>query len=184
VEGEPIQPASRGDEVIDAAPVTRRRFLAWTAGLGAGAVAALLAAGGLPPVLGPAFRADAAGWTALGPVEGSAAGSADLSVAGTVVPTNLTRTVTDAFLPPEKQRIPVFLVSEGGGRFTVFDARCTHLGCPLTWSPSDRQFLCACHGGVYNAQGKVVGGPPPRPLDRYEVKVEGGVLYVGRLREG
>jgi Rieske Fe-S protein len=172
----------RGDGLI--APVTRRRFLVWSAGLAGGAVAALLAAAGLPPVLAPAFRADTTGWTALGPVNGSEPGAPDLSVSGTVVPTNLTRTVTDAFLSPEKVRIPVFLVSEGGGRFTVFDARCTHLGCPLSWSPSDRQFLCACHGGVYDAQGKVVGGPPPRPLDRYDVKVEGSVLYVGRLREG
>jgi len=186
VPGDPTPETPAGDDpdVMPETPVTRRRFLVLVAGLTGGAVAACLAVVGLPPVLGPAFRADTAGWTALGPVDGSAAGSQDLSVAGTVVPTNLNRTVTDAFLPPEKQRIPVFLVSEGDGRFTVFDARCTHLGCPLSWSPTDRQFLCACHGGVYDARGRVVAGPPPRPLDRYEVKVQGGILYVGRLREG
>ena len=38
--------------------------------------------------------------------------------------------------------------------------------------------LSPVHYGVFDAQGTVLSGPPPRPLDRYEVKVEGDKLYV------
>jgi menaquinol-cytochrome c reductase iron-sulfur subunit len=179
-----------GDEVAnpDGARVepsiTRKGFLAWMGGLAAGAVAAILGVLGLTPVVASASRDESAAWTPVGKVDSSEPGQPDLSVAGTVVPTTFTRTVTDAYLPPEDQKTPVFLVCEGGGAFTVFDARCTHLGCPLSWSSTSCEFLCACHGGVYNEHGKVTDGPPPRPLDHYDVKVENGVLYVGRLREG
>jgi len=180
------QPERVRDETsIDSpsAPMTRGRFLVWTGGLAAGTVVAALGVVGLPPIIAPALREGSASWTALGPVDGSEPGQPDLSVAGTVVPTSFTRTVTDAFMPPEKQKVPVFLVSEGGDQFTVFDARCTHLGCPLSWSSTDREFLCACHGAAYNEAGEVTDGPPPRPLDYYETKIEGGILYVGRLHE-
>jgi Rieske Fe-S protein len=162
---------------------TRRRMLVWTAGVSAATVAAALGVIGLPPVIAPALRNDNAGWTALGRIGGSDPEVVDLSVAGTVVPTSFIRTVTDAYLPPQEQETPVFLVCGGGDQFTIFDARCTHLGCPLSWSSTSREFLCACHGAVYNERGEVTDGPPPRPLDRYESKVEDGVLYVGRLRE-
>jgi Rieske Fe-S protein len=34
------------------------------------------------------------------------------------------------------------------------------------------RFRCPCHGGVFDAEGNVVEGPPPRPLDRVEVRVD------------
>ncbi len=79
--------------------------------------------------------------------------------------------------------VAVFVVNNGGGNFTVFDDRCTHLGCPFAWSKEDKRFHCPCHNGVFDPDGRVLAGPPPRPLDRYEYKVENGVLYVGKLYE-
>lgn len=61
---------------------------------------------------------------------------------------------------------------------TVFDPRCTHLGCAYHWHASKSQFLCPCHDGVYDANGGVVSGPPPRPLDVYPARVEDGVLFI------
>ena len=164
--------------------VTRRGFLAWVGGLAAGAVTVALGVLGLTPIVAPMFREQDAGWTPIGSVGSTEAGQPSLSEAGTVVASSFTRTVTDAYLPPEEQKTPVFIRCEGGEQFTVFDARCTHLGCPLSWSSTSRQFLCACHGAIYDERGEVTEGPPPRPLDRYDWKVEDGVLYVGRLREG
>lgn len=164
--------------------ITRSRFLVWTAGVAGVAVAAALGVVALPPVVAPAFRDQDTGWTPIGNVDSAEPGQADLSQAGTVVSSSFTRTVSDAYLPPEEQKTPVFVRNDGEGRFTVFDARCTHLGCPLAWSSTDREFLCACHGGVYDERGVVADGPPPRQLDRYQSKVEGGVLYVGRLQRG
>jgi len=62
--------------------------------------------------------------------------------------------------------------------FMAFAVNCTHLGCPVNWQQDAGIFLCPCHGGVYYADGRVAGGPPPRPLPRYEVRVENGIVQV------
>lgn len=55
--------------------------------------------------------------------------------------------------------------------FIAFAANCTHLGCPVRWENEAHLFMCPCHGGVYYADGTVAGGPPPKPLNQYEVRV-------------
>lgn len=67
----------------------------------------------------------------------------------------------------------------GEEEFVVYDLHCTHVGCPVSWSSPAKRFFSPCHGGVFDQEGRVLAGPPPRPLDRYEVKVENGVLYAG-----
>ncbi len=62
--------------------------------------------------------------------------------------------------------------------FVVFAVNCTHLGCPVEWKPAANLFLCPCHGGVYYADGTGAGGPPPKPLFRYPVRVQDGKLQV------
>lgn len=62
--------------------------------------------------------------------------------------------------------------------FSAFAVNCTHLGCPVNWRPSSGLFLCPCHGGVYNADGTVAGGPPPRQLFLYEVRVNGSNVEI------
>ena len=49
--------------------------------------------------------------------------------------------------------------------------RCAHLGCPVAYAPGSQGFICPCHGGAYDARGLVTGGPPPRPLDRLDLKI-------------
>lgn len=78
----------------------------------------------------------------------------------------------------------VWALTQDGKSFTVYDPRCTHLGCPYSWSDSRKLFLCPCHDGVFDIDGKVVSGPPPRPLDRYETKVADGTIYIGKLISG
>lgn len=62
--------------------------------------------------------------------------------------------------------------------FTAFAVNCTHLGCPVNWIADGKIFLCPCHGGVYNADGTVAAGPPPRSLFRYDTRVQNGVLQL------
>ena len=40
-------------------------------------------------------------------------------------------------------------------------------------------FICPCHGGVYDFQGKRIGGPPVRPLDQFQTRVRNGQVEVG-----
>jgi cytochrome b6-f complex iron-sulfur subunit len=65
-----------------------------------------------------------------------------------------------------------------GGTIRAFSSICTHLGCQVTWVPGDMQFFCPCHLGYFDANGVNVAGPPPRPLDEYDVEIAGGSIYV------
>lgn len=50
--------------------------------------------------------------------------------------------------------------------------RCAHLGCPV--KEGGGVYACPCHGGGYDSRGLVTGGPPPRPLDRFDIKLSDG----------
>jgi menaquinol-cytochrome c reductase iron-sulfur subunit len=66
-------------------------------------------------------------------------------------------------------------------KIVAFGPQCTHLGCAYHWDEAKSEFLCPCHNSVFSVDGAVVSGPAPRPLDRYETKVENGKLLVGAL---
>lgn len=73
--------------------------------------------------------------------------------------------------------MPVLLLNVEG-KVEVLSAICTHEGCTVVWDKEKKLILCPCHGGEYDRQGKVLGGPPPAPLIRLPVRVEGGKIYV------
>ena len=77
----------------------------------------------------------------------------------------------------EEGRQSAWVVRRANG-LLVFDPRCTHLNCAYHWHTETSQFLCPCHNGLYDLEGRVVGGPPPRPLDVYAVSVEDGFVDV------
>jgi menaquinol-cytochrome c reductase iron-sulfur subunit len=64
-------------------------------------------------------------------------------------------------------------------RWVAISTRCAHLGCPVRWVPAAERFICPCHGGVYDLEGVRVGGPPPRPLDRFYTRLIDGYVQVG-----
>lgn len=78
----------------------------------------------------------------------------------------------------ETARTAVWVRRDAQASFTVFAVNCTHLGCPVNWLANAQLFLCPCHGGVYYANGEVAGGPPPKPLFRYEVRVQDDVVQA------
>lgn len=71
----------------------------------------------------------------------------------------------------------VLLVNKNGAVHAISTV-CTHLGCRAAWEENRRQFVCPCHVGVFDADGKVVAGPPPRPLGEFAVEVKAGNIYV------
>lgn len=75
-------------------------------------------------------------------------------------------------------RMRVFIVNHNGRLFAVSPV-CTHLGCLVSWHRKKQQFLCPCHGGKYDIEGKVIGGPPPRPLTRLPLKIKNSRAYIG-----
>lgn len=71
----------------------------------------------------------------------------------------------------------VYVVKLSAGT-KVFSNTCTHMQCPVRWEASIGQFLCPCHGGLYDIDGTNVGGPPPKPLPQYVHRFDGSVLYI------
>ena len=73
---------------------------------------------------------------------------------------------------------PVILVRAGENDFRAFAATCTHLDCIVEFRPEQRVLFCNCHNGQFDLAGRNIAGPPPHPLERYEVHVlpgrEGG----------
>ena len=72
-------------------------------------------------------------------------------------------------------------LEEDENGFIAISTRCAHLGCPVRFVQSAGNFICPCHGGVYDFEGKVTGGPPVRPLDRFQTRV---IDPSGEEREG
>lgn len=62
--------------------------------------------------------------------------------------------------------------------YKAYSAICTHLGCIVDWDDQKQKIICPCHAGIFDTNGSVVAGPPPRPLPSYLVKVINGRLMV------
>lgn len=78
---------------------------------------------------------------------------------------------------------PGLLIMEASGSYRALSAVCTHLSCTVQYKDDTRQIWCACHNGTYDLNGKNISGPPPRPLEAYDVHVRGDEIVVSRKRE-
>ncbi len=72
---------------------------------------------------------------------------------------------------------PVLVVRTDRG-FVALSAVCTHLGCLVEFDAAKHDIPCPCHGAIFDLGGKVVAGPPPRPLAMYAVSEADGKVYV------
>jgi Rieske Fe-S protein len=160
--------------------VTRRRFMNLTA-QGAGVVAV---ASFTLPALG--FAAGSALFDRP-PVEWEAIGAAADFPNHTYLP----RVITEVAGIGQVGRTTVYVRARNPERdappnppgydeqFIAISTRCMHLGCPVRYIDAAKRFVCPCHGGVYNFEGGVDGGPPVRPLDRFYTRVRNGQVEVG-----
>ncbi len=151
-------------------PMTRRKFLARTTV----AIGAVLTAGLAVPavayVLGTAGqRARTLEWKPLG-----AAGKIELGIP-TLFKITVERT---AGWVTQEEEISVYVITENGRDFVALSNVCTHLSCRVRWVDDQQSFFCPCHNAVFSKTGEVVSGPPPRPLDRFEVRTEAGQVQV------
>lgn len=151
------------------ATVTRRGFLEWTLGLGAGVVALVAGVPVIGALVGQPPAATRAGFVDVGPVKDIPAGE----------PVGLTfvAETQDAF---EHALLPhsIWAMKAADGSITVFSPVCTHLGCQVFWDKTRQQFVCPCHNSIFTKDGAVVSGPAPRGLDTLPSKVKDGVLSV------
>lgn len=79
---------------------------------------------------------------------------------------------------PEHQ--PCILIRLTESEYVAYSQSCTHLMCPVHFNKESQQLVCPCHQGFFDAKtGKVLAGPPPRPLPRYPVSIESDAIIVG-----
>jgi cytochrome b6-f complex iron-sulfur subunit len=105
------------------------------------------------------------------PVE-SLARPKSVTLAKSEVPINTTK---DVMIGPT----PVIIINARDKGFLAFSKVCTHLGCLVKYDKERQLFICPCHAGIFDLEGNVVSGPPPKPLPKFSVRVEGNNLVIG-----
>ena len=105
------------------------------------------------------------------PVE-SLARAKSVTLPKSEVPVNATK---DLMIGPT----PVIIINARDKGFLAFSKVCTHLGCLVKYDKDRQLFICPCHAGVFDLEGNVISGPPPRPLPKFSVRVEGHNLVIG-----
>jgi len=149
---------------------SRRSFLS----LATWAIGGLISAGmGIPAIayiVGPALkRTSAEEWIRLG-----AASKVELNTP-TLFKVKIERQT--GWIANEEE-LSFYVLTDNGRDYIAMSNICTHLGCRVRWITNQEQFFCPCHNAAFSKEGNVIAGPPPRPLDRYQVKVENEQLFV------
>lgn len=75
---------------------------------------------------------------------------------------------------------PGILVRTPAGEYRAFSAVCTHLQCTVQYREDFQGIWCACHNGRFDLAGRNVAGPPPRPLEVYDVAVRDQDIVVSK----
>ncbi|GAQ95022.1 cytochrome b6-f complex iron-sulfur subunit [Thermodesulfovibrio aggregans] len=83
----------------------------------------------------------------------------------------------DIVIEKEKS-LKIFLVKQENSIIALSPV-CTHLGCLVNFDRTMNEFVCPCHGGRYDIQGRVIKGPPKENLHRLPVKIENGKIFIG-----
>ena len=158
------------DEMSEKKDLSRRNFLALATWAIGGLISAALGVPAIAYIIGPALKLNnVQQWIQLGSTAKVELGTPTLFKAkierqtGWIV---------------NEEEVSAYALTENGRDFVALSNICTHLGCRVRWVADQERFFCPCHNGVYDKNGNVVSGPPPRPLDHYEVKIENNQLYI------
>jgi menaquinol-cytochrome c reductase iron-sulfur subunit len=157
--------------------VTRRRLMTGTVHIAGAVAASAFVLPALGFALGPVFEKHEQRWQAVGPI--------DEFPEDTYVPKVIT--IVDGIGQAGKSTVYVRKRNakldtdkpDQYNQYIAISTRCMHLGCPVRFVEAAARFICPCHGGVYDFEGKVDGGPPVRPLDRFYTRVRNGQLELG-----
>ncbi len=129
----------------------------------------------------------------LGICGGGVLGSIAYPVARYLAPPDIPEAATQSVnagsarsLVPNSSRIvpfgsqPALLVRTATGDLRAFSGTCTHLACTVQYRPDLQRIWCACHDGQFDLNGRNVAGPPPRPLEAYDVNVAGDDIVISK----
>jgi menaquinol-cytochrome c reductase iron-sulfur subunit len=153
----------------DRVQIARRHFLSWSIGLIGTFIGAALTIPILGYAISPALRRQGQTWADAGPESNLRTGE----------PVRVEYLVQrkDGWIETAEQK-SAWVMRTANGTLISFDPRCTHLGCPYSWDATSKRFLCPCHNGVFGPDGNVISGPPPRPLDRFQARLQDGKVMI------
>ena len=150
--------------------LSRRDFIKGTIYLIGGLIGAAIAAPAIAFLLSPALgKQQDSAWVDLGRLERYPLGQPTLF--------EFTRSQVNGW---ERTGVShgVFVVRTDDASARVFSDICTHLACRVNWHPELRHFVSPCHDGHFDRLGRNISGPPPRPLDEFTTRIEGGSLHI------
>jgi len=74
---------------------------------------------------------------------------------------------------------PAIVINRPGKGLVAFSRVCTHLGCLVDYDRDKNRMICPCHAAIYDLEGNVLSGPPPKPLPKLPLRVEGENIVIG-----
>lgn len=155
-------------------PVSRRNFIKGVTAVVGGLITTVIGIPTIAYLIDPALRESAKeAWIPVGKL-------ADMPI-GKPVPFSFTRVQVNGWERTSTSHGGfVIRKSEDPNDLLILNSRCTHLACTVNWNEDSRVYLCPCHDAKFSQDGKVLDGPPPRPLDHYdEFRVtDEGVLEI------
>jgi menaquinol-cytochrome c reductase iron-sulfur subunit len=150
--------------------LSRRDFIKATAVFVGGSIGAVIGIPAIAYLISPSLRKNEEdAWIDLGALEGYPIGMPQLF--------EFTRTKVNGW-ERTAMGYGVFVVRPDEKSVRVFSNICTHLGCHVSWHPDVQHYISPCHDGHFDVLGGNISGPPPRPLDEFNTRIEEGNLFI------
>ena len=157
------------DEMEKDKDISRRDAMKVAISLIGGLIGTAIGIPAIAYLIGPALKKEEANWVRV-----SSLSSIELGTPTLLKP----RVTRQSGWIVDEEEVGVYILTEDGRDYHAMSNICTHLGCRVRWIVEKQQFFSPCHNGVFDKHGYVVSGPPPRPLDEFETKVEDDNLYI------
>jgi len=153
--------------------LSRRGFITWITAAVGSFITVVIGLPALDYLIAPALKSSTTDtWIPLGKLDSFEVGKPTLAT--------FTRTIANGW-EQTVNSYGVFVYRKSQTEVVAFSNVCTHLGCRVNWQADKQEYICPCHDGHFSIDGKVVSGPPPRPLDKYVTKVSGDILSINLL---
>lgn len=154
----------------EASGLSRRKFVTGMLAVLGGTIAAVVGLPAIGYLIAPALkRSQTDIWVPLAPVENIPVDQPTLFTFSRTQRVGWETTATS---------YGMYVLRSAEDRYQVMSNVCTHLACRVVWKDDLQDYTCPCHDGHFAKDGSVISGPPPRPLDSMEYKIEDGTLYV------
>lgn len=150
--------------------LTRREFVKGVTVITGTLMGLIIGLPALDYIIAPGLKAkEAEAWVPVGPLDNYEVGVPKLF--------NFNRTEINGW-ENTVLSFGAFVVRKSENEVLVLSNICTHLACRVTWHPDIQNYVSPCHNGHFDIYGKVISGPPPRPLDEFRTKIEAGKLSI------